>query len=115
MPLLARKLLDEKNQEIDLLRNQLQVSNTSLSLKDMKHSTPNSLPWISKLEDSRGSVEQLRDATQMKDRLPEFSLEIQPRVNNSVFPGSNQKLQTIQENEGFTDSFLRFQTNMNCI
>eukprot|EP00092_Neocalanus_flemingeri_P024928 GFUD01027036.1.p1 GENE.GFUD01027036.1~~GFUD01027036.1.p1 ORF type:complete len:1832 (-),score=681.44 GFUD01027036.1:71-5566(-) len=109
MPLLAQKLLDEKNQEIDLLRNQLLASSTSLSLNQVKHSTPNSLPWISKLEDSRGSVEQLRDASQMRDRMPDLSLENQLRVNNSVklFPSSNQKLQTIQENDGYTDSFVQ--------
>jgi len=109
MPLLAQKLLDEKNQEIDLLRNQLLASSTSLSLNQIKHSTPNSLPWTSKLEDSRGSVEQLRDASQMRDRLPDLSLGNQLRVNNSVkaLLTSNQKLQTIQESDGFTDSFAQ--------
>jgi len=110
MPLLAQKLLDEKNQEIDLLRKQLLSSNTSMSLNQVAHSTPNSLPWTSKLEESRGSVEQLRDASHLRDRLPDrLSLENQLRVNNSVklLQSSNQKLQTIQENDGYTDSFVQ--------
>merc|ERR1719436_2001840 len=73
MPLLAEKLLEEKNQELEHLKSQLSSTTSIISIKQstpnlhMKHSTPNSnvqtQSWISKLDDTSDSVENLRDAT----------------------------------------------------
>merc|ERR550519_1912497 len=52
LPVLAQRLLDEKNQELETLRNQQHY-----------HSTPQPQSWSSRLEDSKVSMEQLRDAS----------------------------------------------------
>ena len=73
LPLLSQKLIDEKNFEIEHLKQHLTALNTG-SVSNIKHSTPNNNPaqpkvWISKLDDTSGSVENLRDATMMmRDR-----------------------------------------------
>merc|ERR1719347_2325043 len=88
----------------------------------MKHSTPNSnvqtQSWISKLDDTSASVENLRDATVMlreKTSVTDLSLDVNQLRSNShmkILPGSAQKLQTIPETEnGFSDSFTRTRTD----
>merc|ERR1712130_178115 len=52
LPVLAQRLLDEKNQELEALRNQQHY-----------HSTPQPQSWSSRLEDSKASMEQLRDVS----------------------------------------------------
>ena len=100
LPLLSQKLLDEKNFEIEQLRNHL----SSISSINIKHSTPNYQPksWLSKLDDTSGSVENLRDATVlMRDKATDLSLEQMSNIrgNNTakILQGSAQKLQPIQE------------------
>ena len=116
LPLLAQKLLDEKNHELEHLKAQL--SNTT-SLGSVKHSTPNcqgqAQSWISKLDDTSGSVENLRDATvnlREKTSFPDLSLDANQLRSIShvkMLPGSAQKLQTIEEMET-GDSFAHTRT-----
>ena len=77
LPLLSQKLIDEKNLEIEHLKQHLTALNSG-SVSNIKHSTPNNNPaqpnvWISKLDDTSGSVENLRDATMMmRDRTSDL-------------------------------------------
>ena len=89
MPLLAQQLIEEKNREIEALHGRLES-------------------WSSRLEESStpGGLEQLRDQTAATlSRSPDLSLsQIRPNSTLKHFPGSGQKLQTIQENESFAES-----------
>ena len=122
LPLLSQKLLDEKNLEIEQLRHQVtSLSSVKLSTPHnvgLKHSTPlntaasvkTSLPaWISKLDDTSGSVENLRDATVVM-RAPDLSLEQVMRNSHMYKHGSAQKLQPIQETV-VQDSFAEMTNN----
>ena len=107
--MLSQKLLDEKNLDIEQLKQHL----SALSSAGMKHSTPTfqSKSWSSRLDDSTGSVEHLRDATLMgRDKTTELSLEqlIHLRAGNStskILQSSAVKLQPIQET-AISDSFV---------
>ena len=91
----------------------LPKSKYHLSSAGMKHSTPTfqSKSWSSRLDDSTGSVEHLRDATLMgRDKTTELSLEqlIHLRAGNStskILQSSSVKLQPIQET-AVSDSFV---------
>ena len=89
MPLLAQQLIEEKNREIEALHGRLEN-------------------WSSRLEESStpGGPEQLRDQTAATlSRSLDLSLShIRPNSTLKHFPGSGQKLQTIQENESLAET-----------
>jgi hypothetical protein len=95
LPLLAQRLLDEKNQELESLRGQLAGTQAG---QHHLHSTPHSLAWADTIEDSRGgSVEQLRDASRALSRAPELGLGDTRHHSLALAGCSAAKLVTIQE------------------